>query len=97
MIELREKNGSALFVVKAQPRSSRSRICGIYNGGLKVSLKAAPVDDAANRECCELFSKLFHIPPSRVHILSGQSSRTKTVMVEGISSEAAALILEPFV
>ena len=97
MIELREKNGSALFVVKAQPRSSRSRICGIYNGGLKVSLKAAPVDDAANRECCALFSKLFHIPPSRVHILSGQSSRTKTVMVEGTSSEAAALILEPFV
>ena len=97
MIELREKNGSAVFVVKAQPRSSRSRVCGIYNGGLKVSLKAAPVDDAANRECCELFSKLFHIPPSRVHILTGQSSRTKTVMVEGISSEAAALILEPFV
>ncbi len=97
MIELREKNGSALFVVKAQPRSSRSRICGLYNGGLKVSLKAAPVDDAANRECCELFSKVFHIPPSRVHILSGQSSRTKTVMVEGISSEAAALILEPFI
>ena len=97
MIELREKNGSALFVVKAQPRSSRSRICGIYNGGLKVSLKAAPVDDAANRECCALFSKLFHIPPSRVHILTGQSSRTKTVMVKGISSEAAALILEPFV
>ena len=97
MIELREKNGSAVFVVKAQPRSSRSRVCGIYNGGLKVSLKAAPVDDAANRECCELFSKLFHIPPSRVHILTGQSSRTKTVMVEGISIEAAALILEPFV
>jgi uncharacterized protein (TIGR00251 family) len=97
VIELREKNGSAVFVVKAQPRSSRSRVCGIYNGGLKVSLKAAPVDDAANRECCELFSKLFHIPPSRVHILTGQSSRTKTVMVEGISSEAAALILEPFV
>jgi len=97
VIELREKNGSAVFVVKAQPRSSRSRVCGIYNGGLKVNLKAAPVDDAANRECCELFSKLFHIPPSRVHILTGQSSRTKTVMVEGISSEAAALILEPFV
>ena len=97
MIELREKNGSAVFVVRAQPRSSRSRVCGIYNGGLKVNLKAAPVDDAANRECCELFSKLFHIPPSRVHILTGQSSRTKTVMVEGISSEAAALILEPFV
>jgi hypothetical protein len=96
VVELREKNGSAVFVVKAQPRSSKSRVCGLYDGGLKVNLKAAPVDDAANKECCELFSKLFHIPPSRVHILSGQSSRTKTVMVEGISSEAAALILKPF-
>ncbi|NTV06091.1 MAG: DUF167 domain-containing protein [Chlorobiaceae bacterium] len=96
MIELREKNGSAVFVVKAQPRSSKSRVCGLYNGGLKVNLKAAPVDDAANRECCELFSKLFRIPPSRVHIISGQSSRTKTVMIEGVSSASAALILEPF-
>ena len=97
MLELREKDGNVVFVVKANPRSSKRSICGVYNGGLKVSLKAAPVDDAANRECCELFAKLFHIPPSRVRILSGQSSRTKTVMVEGISSEAAALILEPFV
>lgn len=96
MVELREKNGSAVFTVKAQPRSSRSRICGAYNGGLKVTLKAAPVDDAANRECCELFSGVFRIPPSRIQIISGKSSRTKTVMVEGISAEAAALVLESY-
>ena len=96
MVEIREKNGSAVFSVKAQPRSSKSRMCGLYNGGLKVTLKAAPVDDAANRECCELFSRVFRIAPSRVHIISGQSSRTKTVMVEGISSEAAARVLEPY-
>ncbi len=96
VVELSEKNGNVVFVVKAQPRSSKSRICGIYNGGLKVSLKAAPVDDAANRECCELFSKVFNTSPSRVHIISGKTSRTKTVMVEGLSSEAAALCLETY-
>jgi hypothetical protein len=96
VVELREKNGNAVFVVKAQPRSSKSRICGAYNGGLKVNLKAAPVDDAANRECCELFSKVFRIPPSRVHIISGNTSRTKTVMLEGISSVAAAPVLESY-
>ncbi len=96
MIELREKNGCALFQVRAQPRSSKSRVCGPYNGGLKVTLKAAPVDDAANKECCELFSGIFRIPPSRVHIVAGQSSRTKTVMVEGVTPEAAAHILEPY-
>jgi uncharacterized protein (TIGR00251 family) len=96
MVELHEKNGNAVFVVKAQPRSSKSRICGAYNGGLKVTIKAAPVDDAANKECCELFSKVFSVPPSRVHIISGKSSRTKTVMLEGISSVTAAPILESY-
>jgi len=96
VVELREKNGNAVFVVKAQPRSSKSRICGAYNGGLKVSLKAAPVDDAANKECCELFSKVFHIPPSRVHIISGSTSRTKTIMLEGISLSTAAPVLNSY-
>ena len=96
MLELREKDGNVVFVVKANPRSSKRSICGVYNGGLKVSLKAAPVDDAANRECCELFSKVFRIPPSRVHIISGKSSRTKTVMATGISSGAAALFLKSY-
>ncbi len=96
MIELREKRGGVVFVVKAQPRSSKSRICGAYNGGLKVSLKAAPVDDAANEECCELFAKVFGVPPSRVHIVSGRSSRTKTLMIEGVNAEAASHIFEPF-
>jgi len=96
VVELREKNGNVVFIVKAQPRSSKSRICGIYNGGLKVSLKAAPVDDAANKECCELFSKVFRIPASRVHIISGNTSRTKTVMLEGISLEAAAPFFESY-
>ena len=97
MLELHEKKGAVVFVVKAQPRSSKSRICGAYNGGLKVNLKAAPVDDAANEECCELFAKLFGVPQSRVHIVSGRSSRTKSVMIEGVSAEAASLIFEPFI
>jgi len=96
VIELREKRGSVIFGVKAQPRSSKSRICGAYNGGLKVSLKAAPVDDAANEECCELFAKVFGVSQSRVHIVSGRSSRTKSVMIEGVGSEAASLILESY-
>ncbi len=96
MVELHEKNGNAVFTIKAQPRSSKSRICGAWEGGLKVSLKAAPVDDAANDECCSLFSKLFHVPPSRIHIISGKSSRTKRVMVEGVTSQAAATLLESY-
>jgi uncharacterized protein len=92
-VELSEKDGGVLFQVKAQPRSSKSRICGEYGGRLKVTLKAPPVDDAANRECCALFAKLFGVAPSRLSIVAGMSSRNKTVRVEGISFEEVARIL----
>lgn len=92
-MELSEKNGGVLFQVKAQPRSSKSRICGEHDGRLKVTLRAAPVDDAANRECCALFAKLFGVAPSRLSIVAGMGSRNKTVRVEGVSSEEAARIL----
>ncbi|NTU96322.1 MAG: DUF167 domain-containing protein [Chlorobiaceae bacterium] len=93
MVDIREKNGNAVFMVRVQPRSSKSMICGLYNGGLKVSLKAAPVDDAANEECIRLFSGLFRVPVSRVQIVSGKTSRTKRMMIEGVDSGTAASVL----
>jgi uncharacterized protein len=96
VVDIREKNGNAVFMVRVQPRSSKSMICGLYNGGLKVSLKAAPVDDAANEECRRLFSGYFRVPVSHVHIVSGKRSRTKNVMIEGVGSEVAALLLAPY-
>ena len=94
VLDLHEKNGNVVFMVRAQPRSSKTMVCGYYNGGVKVSLKAAPVDDAANVECCALFARLFKLSPSHVHVVSGRSSRTKGVMIEGVAAETARLILE---
>jgi uncharacterized protein len=93
MVEIRQKNGNAVFMVRVQPRASRSTVCGYYNGGLKITLKAAPVDDAANEECRRLFSGLFKVPVSRVHIVSGKTSRTKNVMIEGVSPDEAFPVL----
>ncbi|TCD47915.1 DUF167 domain-containing protein [Chlorobium sp. N1] len=93
MVELREKKGSALLGVRVQPRSSKSAVSGPYGGMLKVSLKSAPVDDAANRECCRLLSKLFSISRERVSIVSGATSRSKSVMLEGLSVDEARHIL----
>ncbi len=97
MVEVHAKNGNAVFSVRVQPRSSKSMVSGLYNGGLKVSLKSAPVDDAANEECCRLFSGLFRVPFSRVHIVSGRTSRTKSVMIEGVVPEEAKALLGSFV
>lgn len=93
-IRFSEKEGSLFLQVRVQPRSSRSRICGEYDGGLKVALKAAPVDDAANRECCALLAKVFGVPPSMVHIAAGATSRNKTVRIEGVRTAHAEMVLK---
>ena len=43
--------------VKVEPRSSRAEIRGVMGSVLKVKLKSAPVDGAANRQLIELLSK----------------------------------------
>jgi uncharacterized protein (TIGR00251 family) len=96
MVEFRQKDNGVLFFVRVQPRSSKSRICGEYNGSIKINLRSAPVDDAANRECCELIAKTFCIPPSRVSVVSGRASRSKTLKIEGISPQDAETALASY-
>jgi len=96
VVTVREKKGNALFSVRVQPRASKTAVSGPYAGGLKITLKAAPVDDAANRECCRLFAGMFGIADGRVHVVSGRSSRSKSVMLDGISSREAEEAFERF-
>ncbi|MDP8305058.1 MAG: DUF167 domain-containing protein [Candidatus Chlorobium antarcticum] len=93
MVVVREKKGNAVFSVRVHPRASKTAVSEPYAGGLKITLKAAPVDDAANRECCRLFADMFGIADGRVHVVSGRSSRNKSVMLDGVSSSEAELAL----
>ncbi len=92
MVRLQEKDGGVVFFVKAQPRSSRSAIIGEYDGKIKISLKAAPVDDAANVECCRFLAKSLGVASSRVRILSGHSSRIKRLTIDGMGAAEAATL-----
>ncbi len=96
MVRLQEKEGSVVFSVKAQPRSSKSAISGEYDGSIRINLKAAPVDDAANRECCRFLAKSFGVAPSRVRIMSGHTSRIKRLTIEGIGAAEAARLLSGY-
>lgn len=79
-----EKNGALFVDVKAFPRSGRQ---AVEREGdlLKVRLKSAPVDGAANAEIVGIFAKLFRVPKSAVSIVRGETSRQKTVKIEGVA------------
>ncbi|MCI0485536.1 MAG: DUF167 domain-containing protein [Blastocatellia bacterium] len=86
MIELAEKDGTVTFKVRVQPGASRNLLAGVYAGALKLKIAAPPVRGKANEECRRYLAKLLDVPTSAVEIISGETSKNKTVRVYNISS-----------
>lgn len=86
-LQVRSEDGAVSFEVVVVPRASRSRISGVHDGRLKVTLAAPPVDGAANAELCATLAKALGVPKRAVQITHGPQSKHKTVRVEGISAD----------
>ena len=87
MIPIRNHPQGLTFSVQVQPRSSKNSITGIHGEKLKIKLTAAPVDNAANKMCISFLAKCLDVPKSCLDILSGQTSRTKLILVKPKSGE----------
>lgn len=73
--------------VRAQPRSSRAGIDGTIGDALKVRIRSAPVDGKANKELVETLADAFDLPKSRVCFKSGETSKTKRILLKGVTLE----------
>lgn len=80
--------------VRAQPRSSRSGVDGVVADALKVRLRSAPVDGKANKELVETVADAFDLPKSRVKFKSGETSKTKRIILCGVSADEFETMLK---
>jgi uncharacterized protein (TIGR00251 family) len=60
---------------------------------LKVKLAAPPVEGAANAELVKLFAKKLRVAKSSVTIVSGETSKTKRLRVDGVDAERLRSVL----
>ena len=79
--------------VRAQPRSSRSGIDGLLGDAVKVRIRCAPVDGKANKELVETLADAFGLPKSAVVFKSGETSKTKRILLRGLSGERVGTIV----
>jgi uncharacterized protein (TIGR00251 family) len=63
-------------------------VAGLHGDALKIRLAAPPVDGAANDALIAFLSQQLGVSRSTIHLLSGLSSRSKVVAVDGLSAEA---------
>jgi uncharacterized protein (TIGR00251 family) len=88
---------STIISVHIQPRAGMSEVVGWHGDAVKIRLRSAPVDGAANDELVRLMSKLLGVPRGAVSIVAGATSRRKRLSLDGVSRShvLAALGLEP--
>ena len=80
--------------VRAQPRSSKAGIDGLWgNDAVKVRIRSAPVDGKANKELIETLADAFGLPKSAVSFKGGETSKTKRILLRGLTSAALRAVI----
>ena len=90
---LSETPEGVVLNVRAQPRSSRAGLDGVVGDAVKVRIRCAPVDGKANKELVETPAEAFGIPKRDVVFKSGETSKTKRLLLRGVSVERARSVV----
>ena len=75
----------ATLAVWVQAGASRRRIVGMIGDALKIAVTEPPEKGHANRAVEKLLAAEFGLPASAVKVVSGISSRRKTVRLTGVN------------
>ena len=91
-----QTHGAAVrFRVRLQPRASRTEVAGVLEGALRVRVHAPPVDGAANDALVAFLADLLDVPRRGVRIVTGVTSRMKTIEVDGVSAADIDRLIGP--
>lgn len=88
----RWQDDALLLSVAVQPGAKASEIAGLHGNALKLRIQAPPVDGKANRAVVAFLAELFTLPRTRVSVLRGAGSRSKTLRIEAPDVLPSALV-----
>lgn len=82
------------IAVRVQPNARRTALAGRHDGALKVAVAAPPIEGKANALLLAFLAGLLGVPGSRLSLVRGEKSRSKTVLVAGSALEEVAARIE---
>jgi uncharacterized protein (TIGR00251 family) len=96
---LRASAAGVTLAVRAQPGAKKTAITGVYGEGaaaqLKIAVQAPPLEGRANLALIAILADRFDLPKNAVEIVSGELSRSKVILLRGVSlAKAEALLAE---
>jgi uncharacterized protein (TIGR00251 family) len=84
-LKIEEIGDSIRLFVKAVPGSSKTALCGVLDGMLKVKVAAPPEKGKANKCLTDFLAKQLGIKKSDIVVCSGQTSPVKQIQIRGVS------------
>jgi uncharacterized protein (TIGR00251 family) len=73
--------------IRLTPRAGRDAIEGWDGTVLQVRVAAPPTEGRANDALVRLVAKALKVAPSRVSVVGGAQSRTKVLLIDGMSAD----------
>jgi uncharacterized protein len=94
---LRQGRGGFLLSLRVTPGAARDEVGGLHTAAdgavsLIVKVTAAPDKGRANKAVIEALAKACRLPKSAFALVSGETGRSKTVLVTGDSAAVEALV-----
>ena len=93
---LREADGGCIVDIYVQASANRIEIIGIepWRERLKISVTARPRGGEANQEVLQALAQWIGVSISGMSIVSGHSSRLKSVRIEDVGANQINALLE---
>jgi uncharacterized protein (TIGR00251 family) len=95
-IWLKQTPTGIILNLHCQPGAKVTKVVGLHDGRLKISLQAPAIENKANELLLAWLSKQLRVPQKQIQFVSGQNSRNKRVEIWGsISPEQIIQLLSP--
>jgi uncharacterized protein (TIGR00251 family) len=96
-IALRDTPDGCVLPVRVHPGARANAITGVHGGSLKISLTTPPADGRANDALIAFLAEHLHIPRARIALLTGATSRGKSLSIAGKSAaDVQAALTGPY-
>jgi uncharacterized protein len=95
-IWLKQTPTGIVLNLHCQPGAKLTKVVGLHDGCLKLSLQAPASENKANEMLLAWLSKQLRVPQKQIQLLQGQNSRIKLVEIWGsITPEQIIAALNP--
>jgi uncharacterized protein (TIGR00251 family) len=89
----RDTPDGCILSVRVHPGAKRDAVTGLHDGAVKIALNAPPVDGKANEALIAFVAEQLSIPRSKIALITGATSRSKTLRIAGKSAAEVAAAL----